>query len=245
MATGKLRPSLGHVASSREGHHDGDGILDLGEASFLFLAFLEPHIRLAVGNSRKNLLELFLEPLENLIGEDLLLFFAVLNQTLHLGFSLLDFLEGPPLFGEFLPVDINFREEYLLSGGVVVLRLLVVGHVAETHAERVGFFLDFLDSEVHIADFLQFFVVISDLFGEQGNVADRFIVLELLGGDLLLELEDLSFELLHSILPFLQLVLKLLLVFLLPDVLDVKVFVELQFSLDLCDFFVELLLLSC
>ena len=117
--------------------------------------------------------------------------------------------------------------------------------MAETHAEGVGLLFDFLESEVHVADFLQFLVVVGDLFGKQGNVAYRFIVLELLGGDLFLELEDLSFELLHFILPLFQLVLKFLLVFLLPDVLDIKIFVELQLSLDLSYLFVELLLLSC
>ena len=189
------------------------------------------------------MLELFLEPLEDLVREGLLLLLAVLDQALHLGLGLLDFLEGRPLFGELLPVDVDLREEYLLSGRVVVLGLLVVRQVAEAQAEGVGPLLNFLEGEVHVADFLQLFVVVGDLFGEQGDVADRFVVLELLGGYLLLHLEYLPLELLHSFLPLLQLALEALLVLLFPHVLDPEGTVELQLLPDLCGFFVELLLL--
>lgn len=78
---------------------------------------------------------------------------------------------------------------------------LGVGQMTETHTERVGFLLNFLESEVHITDFLQFFVVVGDLLGEEGNVTYCFIVFELLGRYLFLYLEYLSLEFLHSILP--------------------------------------------
>lgn len=244
LAARKLRPPLGHVAPRREGHHDGDGVLDLGEASLLFLAFLEPHVRLAVGDCCKDLLELLLEPLEDLVCVCLFLPFAVLDHALHLGLGFFNFPKCGSLVGQILPVDVDLGEENLLSGSVVVFGL-PLGHVAEAHAEGVRLLLDFLESEVHAADFLQLLVVVGDLLGQQRDVTDRFIVLELLGRNLLLQLEYLPLELLHPALPLFQLALEPLLVLPLPDVLDIEAFVEFQFMLDLGDSFVELLFLPC
>jgi hypothetical protein len=92
-------------------------------------------------------------------------------------------------------MDLNFGEEYLLFGSIEMRLALFRVEVREAHAQRIGLFLYFLDGQVQTADLGYFIAVVSNLIGKQGNLPNGFVVLALLFCDLLLEFENVFFEL--------------------------------------------------